>query len=158
MLVRFSRLAQQISPSMQVINRSIMWRSTPIDNSIEITFAFASGENRKVKARIGDTLKQTAEAYHLPLRGDCQGLGLPKKVFKVEHWSDDVFTEGGACQFCHVILKDDIFKLSPKPEIGEQMWLDKIARNKNKNSRLACQIRVIKEMNGTTVFVPENPK
>ena len=70
---------------------------------------------------------------------------------------------GGTCQFCHVILKDDIFKLSPKPEIGEQMWLDKIARNKNKkclnwksircSSRLACQIRVIKEMNGTTVFV-----
>ena len=70
---------------------------------------------------------------------------------------------GGACQFCHVILKDDICKLSRKPEIGEQMWLDKIARNKNKkcvswkfiiySSRLACQIRVIKEMNGTTVFV-----
>ncbi|KNB42234.1 2FE-2S ferredoxin [Blastocystis sp. subtype 4] len=103
----------------------------------------------------------------------CEEKGIVKVLAyqrKYSKWNigrtmylQKVLLEGGACQFCHVILKDDIFKLSPKPEIGEQMWLDKIARNKNKkcvswkfiiySSRLACQIRVIKEMNGTTVFV-----
>ena len=37
-----------------------------IDNAL----SFASGENRTVKARIGDSLKDTAEAYHLPLQGN----------------------------------------------------------------------------------------
>ena len=67
------------------------------------------------------------------------------------------------CKFCHVVLRDDVLEAVPKPEVGEQMWLDSIAMNKNKkcvcgscfmcSSRLACQIRVIKEMDGTTVFV-----
>lgn len=36
---------------------------------MDITFAFASGENRVVKARIGDTLKEAADAHDLPLPG-----------------------------------------------------------------------------------------
>ena len=69
----------------------------------------------------------------------------------------------GMCKFCHVVLRDDVLEAVPKPEVGEQMWLDSIAVNKNKkcislmcvmgSSRLACQIRIIKEMDGTTVFV-----
>ncbi|KAK8809975.1 hypothetical protein WA538_003527 [Blastocystis sp. DL] len=133
-----------------------MWRTSASDNTVDITYAFASGENRTVKARIGDSLKDTAEAYHLPLQGDCHGLGLPKKVFKMEKWSKDTFDGEGMCKFCHVVLRDDVLEAVQKPEVGEQMWLDSIAMNKNKNSRLACQIRVIKEMDGTTVFVPES--
>lgn len=67
------------------------------------------------------------------------------------------------CKFCHVVLRDDVLEAVPKPDVGEQMWLDSIAVNKNKkrvcgvclmgSSRLACQIRVVKEMDGTTVFV-----
>ena len=105
--------------------------------------------------------------------GDCHGLGLPKKVFKMEKWSKDTFDGGvflfrschveGMCKFCHVVLRDDVLEAVQKPEVGEQMWLDSIVMNKNKkcvcvlclicSSRLACQIRVIKEMDGTTVFV-----
>ena len=69
----------------------------------------------------------------------------------------------GMCKFCHVVLRDDILEAVPKPEVGEQMWLDCIAVNRNKkfafgiyvtiSSRLACQIRIVKEMDGTTVFV-----
>lgn len=38
-------------------------------NSIDITFCFANGDQRKVKGRIGDSLKDTANAFHLPIPG-----------------------------------------------------------------------------------------
>lgn len=170
-----------------------MWRSTPIENRFlticiiifQYWYYFCFCIWRKQECKSSDWRYIETNSWSLSFttsrycywcswrEGDCQGLGLPKKVFSTEHWTNDVFEEGtdwsvdvivgGTCQFCHVILKDDIMKLSPKPEVGEQMWLDKFARNKNKkylnwnsisfSSRLACQIRVVKEMNGTTIFV-----
>ena len=38
-------------------------------NSVDITFCFANGEQRTVKGRIGDSLKDTANAFHLPIPG-----------------------------------------------------------------------------------------
>ena len=75
--------------------------------------------------------------------GDCKGFGLPRKVFNMEHFTKDIMAEGifksnrlsslgGMCKFCHVIVKDDMLELSPKPNEGEEMWLSHIAVNKNK--------------------------
>ena len=38
-------------------------------NSVDITFCFANGEQRTVNGRIGDSLKDTANAFHLPIPG-----------------------------------------------------------------------------------------
>lgn len=40
-----------------------------ITNSIDLTFISAEGKSTTVKARIGDTVLETAEAYDLPICG-----------------------------------------------------------------------------------------
>lgn len=74
--------------------------------SIDITFITPEGESKPVKARIGDTLLETAEAYKLPLCGaflvacvvifvgDCHGNGLPRAVKRTEGWTEETFGEG----------------------------------------------------------------
>ena len=66
------------------------------------------------------------------LLGDCNGTSLPRKVFKVEHYTKDVFQQEKNCDFCHVILDDGIMDKVQKPEVGEQLWLDKFLLNPNK--------------------------
>lgn len=133
--------------------------------------------SKTVKARIGDTIKDTADAYHLPVPGEfhpvegsfvgtCHGMEIPRKVFKQEVFTKDVFREMGHCPFCHIVLSDSVMESVRAPESGEQMWLDKICVNRNKkwdfcvelrgSSRLACQVQVTKEMDGSTVFVGLN--
>lgn len=77
-----------------------------LDCSIDITFITPEGESKPVKARIGDTLLETAEAYKLPLCGislaarglilvgDCHGNGLPRAVKRTEGWTEETFGEG----------------------------------------------------------------
>lgn len=64
--------------------------------------------------------------------GNCQGLGIPNKVFNMEKWSKDTFQQGDRCQFCHVVLSESLSSKIPAPKVGEQMWLDNIARSKSK--------------------------
>lgn len=99
-----------------VAARFISWTGKAADNtvgdvisfhcSIDITFITPEGESKPVKARIGDTLLETAEAYKLPLCGaflvacvvifvgDCHGNGLPRAVKRTEGWTEETFGEG----------------------------------------------------------------
>lgn len=62
-----------------VFTRGIMWNSNAADNTydvllflnhrVDITFCFANGKQQKVKARLGDSIKDTADAFHLPVPG-----------------------------------------------------------------------------------------
>lgn len=63
-----------------VFSRTIMWNHTAalentysfyhsMRSSVEITFCTANGEQRKVKARLDDTLKETADAFQIPIPG-----------------------------------------------------------------------------------------
>lgn len=38
-------------------------------NSIDLTFISPEGESKTIKARIGDTVLETAKAYNLPVCG-----------------------------------------------------------------------------------------
>lgn len=110
--------------------------------SVEITFCFANGDKQKTKARLGDSLKDTADAFHLPIPGivrmqfrlgNCKGTGLPRQVFSQEHYTKDVFNkEGVSCEYCHVVLEDSVMNQIKKPEVGEQLWLDHQLINRNK--------------------------
>ena len=81
----------------------------------------------------------------------------------MEKWSKDTFEQGDRCQFCHVVLSESLSSKIPAPKVGEQMWLDNIAKSKSKqcalvsgvtdSSRLACQVMVTEDFRGTTVFV-----
>ena len=81
----------------------------------------------------------------------------------MEKWSRDTYQRGDRCQFCHVVLSESLSTKIPAPKVGEQMWLDNIARSKSKqyqqiealitSSRLACQVCVTEDFSGTTIFV-----
>ena len=96
--------------------------------------------------------------------GNCNGTEIPKKVFNKEMFTKDVFHERGHCAFCHIVLDDSVMQTIKAPESGEKMWLETMCMNRNKkwmnrmgiicSSRLACQVPITKEMQGTTVFVP----
>lgn len=60
-----------------------------------------------------------------------------------------------ACATCHVYV-DDVWlpKLSPKEDMEETM-LD-FAQDLAPNSRLSCQIKVTKELDGFTVKMPKS--
>ena len=136
--------------------RFISWTGKAADNTIDITFITPEGESKPVKARIGDTLLETAEAYKLPLCGDCHGNGLPRAVKRTEGWTEETFGEGPSCSFCHVVLSRELYEVVPKPCPEEQTFIDKVPIGKNERSRLACQINVTKEMDGGVVFVPHH--
>jgi len=68
----------------------------------------------------------------------------------------DADCEGGcACATCHVILPETYYKTLPQMEEDEQYLLD-FLDNRQKNSRLSCQIEVNDTLDGMIVTVPEH--
>jgi 2Fe-2S ferredoxin len=60
-----------------------------------------------------------------------------------------------ACATCHVYVGEEwLSKLSPKEDMEETM-LD-FAQDLEPNSRLSCQIKVTKELDGLTVKMPKS--
>jgi 2Fe-2S ferredoxin len=60
-----------------------------------------------------------------------------------------------ACATCHVYVQEPwLAKLSPKEDMEETM-LD-FAQDLEPNSRLSCQIKVTKELDGFTVKMPKS--
>jgi ferredoxin len=58
------------------------------------------------------------------------------------------------CSTCHVYVDQQYFDKLPAPETNELDLLD-VAFSPRDNSRLGCQIKFNKKMNGITVEVPE---
>ncbi|CBK19624.2 uncharacterized protein [Blastocystis hominis] len=138
------------------IGRSISWTSAVAENTIDLTFITPKGESKTVKARIGDTVLDTAEAYGLPICGDCHGAGLPRAVKRTENWTEETFGEGPSCAFCHVVPSLELSKVLEKPTAQELEFIEKIPIGKTPRSRLACQVPVTKEMNGGVFFIPHH--
>lgn len=73
-----------------VFSRGIMWNSNAADNTydiclyvdgrVDITFCFANGKQQKVKARLGDSLKDTADAFHLPVPGSFPSTFIMRRL------------------------------------------------------------------------------
>ena len=59
-----------------------------------------------------------------------------------------------ACATCHVYVKEEWFNNIPQKEQGEEDMLD-MAFEPKKNSRLSCQILVLKELDGIVVNLPK---
>ena len=58
-----------------------------------------------------------------------------------------------ACSTCHVILTPEHFDLLPEPEDDENDMLD-MAFGLSETSRLGCQVRLTKELDGMTATLP----
>lgn len=101
---------------------------------IRITFISADGTRETmIKAQAGDRLLDVAQAHGQPLEGTCEGAM--------------------ACSTCHVHLVGGDVAALPPPSEEEEDMLD-FAAGANRQSRLACQVRLTADMHSLDVRMP----
>lgn len=100
-----------------------------------ITFISPENKNFTVTAKNGETLMEAAVDNDIPgIDADCEG--------------------GCACATCHVLIADAFMTAVSAMEEDEQYLLD-FLDNRQKNSRLSCQIKITDKLDGMIVTVPE---
>lgn len=99
-----------------------------------ITFIDKEGIETKVAVNKGENLLDIAQAHDLEMEGACGG--------------------SCACSTCHVIVTDqDFYDRIPEPDDDENDMLD-LAFGLTETSRLGCQVKMKKELDGIKVKLP----
>ncbi|KAL6878918.1 ferredoxin [Trichoderma novae-zelandiae] len=99
-----------------------------------VTFIDKEGEEHRFAVSAGDNLLDIAQANDLEMEGACGG--------------------SCACSTCHVIVEgEDYFDKMPEPEDDENDMLD-LAFGLTETSRLGCQVKMTKELDGLVVRLP----
>ncbi|KAL9643274.1 hypothetical protein ABK040_014730 [Willaertia magna] len=102
--------------------------------TVSITFVDPKNNITKtVQAPIGENLLTIAHENDIDLEGACEA--------------------SLACSTCHVYIQDEYFDKIPTPEDEEEDMLD-LAFGLAHNSRLGCQVKVTKDLEGMTVTLP----
>ncbi|KAK0652351.1 electron transfer protein, partial [Cercophora newfieldiana] len=99
-----------------------------------VTFIDKEGLETKIAVNEGDNLLDIAQAHDLEMEGACGG--------------------SCACSTCHVIVTDqEYYDRIPEPDDDENDMLD-LAFGLTETSRLGCQVKMTKELDGVTVKLP----
>ncbi|KAG6150576.1 hypothetical protein E4U37_005985 [Claviceps purpurea] len=99
-----------------------------------VTFVEKDGQEHKFAVSAGDNLLDIAQANDIEMEGACGG--------------------SCACSTCHVIVIDEAFyDKMPEPEDDENDMLD-LAFGLTETSRLGCQVKMTKELDGLVVKLP----
>ncbi|RFU74643.1 hypothetical protein TARUN_7618 [Trichoderma arundinaceum] len=99
-----------------------------------VTFIDKDGEEYKFAVSAGDNLLDIAQANDLEMEGACGG--------------------SCACSTCHVIVEEEsYYDKMPEPEDDENDMLD-LAFGLTETSRLGCQVKMTKELDGLVVRLP----
>lgn len=74
-------------------------------------------------------------------------------------WYEPKYGEGAQCHYCHVIIpKAHASSLPPKrADESEQLATYPFPEDMADTSRLACQVKVSRDMDGMIVYVPDGP-
>jgi ferredoxin, 2Fe-2S len=106
--------------------------------------------------------KETASVTYISHAGDTRQVSVPigDSVMEgaIKNGIDGIVAEcGGACQCatCHVYVDEAFLDLLNPMQEDEDQMLNTTASERRSNSRLGCQIRVTKELNGLIVQTPE---
>ncbi len=103
---------------------------------VKITYIDNDGESRSVNAEEGSTVMETALRNDIPgIEAECGGAC--------------------ACATCHVYVEEEWFAKLPKAQQMEEDMLD-FASDVRPTSRLSCQIKVAKDIDGLVVTTPES--
>ena len=104
-------------------------------NKVRVTFVDAGGKRHECQPTPGLTLMEAArDLCRLDIEAACDGTC--------------------ACSTCHVYLTEEAFKALPPPSEDEMDMLD-LAVAPKKTSRLACQVKITAELEGTEVTLPK---
>ncbi|KAI4173372.1 MAG: hypothetical protein LQ343_002904 [Gyalolechia ehrenbergii] len=101
---------------------------------LHVTFIDKDGGEHTFEVSAGDNLMDIAQAEDLEMEGACGG--------------------SCACSTCHVIVEEpDKFEAMPEPSDDENDMLD-LAFGLTETSRLGCQVKMSKEIDGVKVRLP----
>lgn len=100
---------------------------------LHITFITKDGEQLSFEVAEGDNVLDIAQAHNLDMEGACGG--------------------SCACSTCHVIVDPEFYDEIPEPDDDENDMLD-LAFGLTETSRLGCQIKMSKEIDGIRVALP----
>eukprot|EP00823_Brevimastigomonas_motovehiculus_P009213 TRINITY_DN8881_c0_g1_i1.p1 TRINITY_DN8881_c0_g1~~TRINITY_DN8881_c0_g1_i1.p1 ORF type:complete len:190 (-),score=32.03 TRINITY_DN8881_c0_g1_i1:321-863(-) len=101
--------------------------------TVGVSFIDSSGKKKAVRAPIGDTILTVAHANKVELEGACEG--------------------SCACSTCHVVLPSHFYDKLPEPTDEENDMLD-LAFGLTETSRLGCQVKITKDMEGMEIQLP----
>ncbi|CAI4052685.1 hypothetical protein SKDZ_16G0240 [Saccharomyces kudriavzevii ZP591] len=101
---------------------------------LKITFILKDGSQKTYEVCEGDTILDIAQGHNLDMEGACGG--------------------SCACSTCHVIVDPDYYDALPEPEDDENDMLD-LAYGLTETSRLGCQIKMSKDIDGIRVALPQ---
>ncbi|KAF2469614.1 ferredoxin [Lindgomyces ingoldianus] len=99
----------------------------------KVTFIDKEGQSHTLEVSDGDNLLDIAQANDLEMEGACGG--------------------SCACSTCHVIVESDHYDLMTEPDDDENDMLD-LAFGLTETSRLGCQVKMAKELDGLVVRLP----
>lgn len=100
---------------------------------LHVTFITKKGEQLEYEVAEGDTLLDIAQAHDLDMEGACGG--------------------SCACSTCHVIIDPKYYDKLEEPDDDENDMLD-LAFGLTETSRLGCQIKMTKDLDGIRVALP----
>ena len=104
------------------------------ENPVRFKFSYTKdGEQREVLAREGETLLEVAHNNEIELEGAC--------------------AQSLACSTCHVVLEERIYN-ELEPAVEEEEDLLDLAYGLTLTSRLGCQVKVTRDMEGMVVRLP----
>jgi 2Fe-2S ferredoxin len=99
-----------------------------------VTFISKDGTKQTIDAEEGSSVLEIAKVHDVDLEGACNGAL--------------------ACATCHVVVDEESYeKLSKPTEVEEE--LIEFAYGAAPTSRLSCQVRVTKELDGIKIKIPE---
>ena len=98
-----------------------------------MTFILADGSRRPVEAAAGTSILDIAHANDIDIEGACEG--------------------SMACSTCHVIVDPAWWNHLPPADMDEEDMLD-LAVGLTATSRLGCQLRLTRELDGLVVSLP----
>lgn len=104
-----------------------------IGEELNVTFILKDGTQKKYQVCEGDTLLDIAQGHNLDMEGACGG--------------------SCACSTCHVIVDPEYYDALPEPDDDENDMLD-LAYGLTETSRLGCQIKMSKDIDGIRVALP----
>ncbi|KAL1991934.1 hypothetical protein VTN49DRAFT_5242 [Thermomyces lanuginosus] len=101
---------------------------------INVSFIDKEGNRHDFQVAEGDNLLDIAQANDLEMEGACGG--------------------SCACSTCHVIVEDpEYYDRMPEPDDDENDMLD-LAFGLTETSRLGCQVKMTKDLDGLVVRLP----
>ena len=99
-----------------------------------ITFVEFDGTVRQVNAKVGMSFLSVAKKNNIDLEGACGG--------------------SLACATCHLIVAQEWYDRLPPASASEKVLLD-VAFDMTATSRLGCQLRMTKDLDGCVVRVAD---